>query len=257
MKTVTLARTLWRMSFAAGPQREEARYKLAAAIANRISPGAVLTEALKSWPDDERFWRWYRRAEPQGLRSADRKFLLRELLQLVDGYPGDTAECGVYQGTSSWLICDHFRGSGKTHFGFDSFAGLSQPGASDGQYWEGGNLSVGEEHARQVLAGMPAVLYRGWIPERFREVEERRFCFVHLDVDLYQPTLDSLQFFYPRTVPGGLIVCDDYGFKSCPGARRAFDGFMADKPERVVHVPTGQGFVVRRSAPAASGGMGD
>ena len=30
--------------------------------------------------------------------------------------------------------------------------------------------------------------YKGWIPERFKEVENKKFQFVNVDVDLYQPT---------------------------------------------------------------------
>jgi O-methyltransferase len=55
-----------------------------------------------------------------------------------------------------------------------------------------------------------------------------------------------MRFFYPRLVPGGVILCDDYGFTTCPGVRRAVDEFMADKPEHVVHVPTGHGFLVKQ-----------
>ena len=40
--------------------------------------------------------------------------------------------------------------------------------------------------------------YKGWIPERFDEVKDRTFSFVHIDVELYQPTYDSLEFFFPR-----------------------------------------------------------
>src|SRR5688572_31529904 len=42
------------------------------------------------------------------------------------------------------------------------------------------------------------------------------------DVDVYQPTRDSLEYFYPRLVTGGILVCDDYGW---PGARKAVDDF--------------------------------
>ena len=45
-------------------------------------------------------------------------------------------------------------------------------------------------------------------------------------------------------VAGGLIVCDDCGFETCPGARHATDAFFADRPEPIVHLPTGQRFVV-------------
>ena len=39
------------------------------------------------------------------------------------------------------------------------------------------------------------ILLKGWIPSRFEEVKDKNFSFVHIDVDLYQPTLDSLNFF--------------------------------------------------------------
>jgi hypothetical protein len=43
--------------------------------------------------------------------------------------------------------------------------------------------------------------------------------------------------------PGGVIVLDDYGFASCPGARAAADEFFADKPERLLALSTAQGVV--------------
>lgn len=96
------------------------------------------------------------------------------------------------------------------------------------------------------FTAMPQIVFhKGWIPERFADVAQRKFCFVHVDVDLFQPTRDSLEFFYPRMVRGGIILCDDYGFTSCPGAQTAFDTYLADKPEKVVNLPTGQGFIVR------------
>ena len=68
---------------------------------------------------------------------------------------------------------------------------------------------------------------------------------VHVDVDLYQPTRDSIDFFYPRLNPGGLFVCDDYGFTTCPGATKAIDDFMADKPETIVSMDAGGCFFVK------------
>jgi O-methyltransferase len=54
-----------------------------------------------------------------------------------------------------------------------------------------------------------AELHPGWIPSAFSAVAGRSFSFVHLDVDLYQPTLDSLDFF-PRLADGGAIITDNY-----------------------------------------------
>lgn len=228
-------------------ERASAGAALAARFADRMMPGYVLGEDGKHWFRDEAFLRDFDRVAPGGNRtSAERKYFLRSLLTLADDLPGDTAETGVWRGSSSWFICDHFAGSGKTHHGFDSFEGLSAPSDADGTYWRTGDLTTGVDVAREVLAGFDVRLYEGWIPERFHEVDEVTFCLVHVDVDLYEPTRDSIEFFYPRLVPGGLLVFDDYGFETCPGARRAVDESMADRPEPVIESPTGQAFVIRR-----------
>ena len=89
---------------------------------------------------------------------------------------------------------------------------------------------------RSRLAEFPNIsYYKGWIPERFREVESLRFSFVHVDVDLEQPTRDSLEFFYPRLSPGGVLLCDDYGSSLCPGATSA----------KMISLSPGGGFLVR------------
>jgi hypothetical protein len=88
-------------------------------------------------------------------------------------------------------------------------------------------------------------VYRGWIPQRFGEVAARRFSFVHIDVDLYEPTRDSIEFFYPRLAPGAVLVCDDYGIVTCPGATKAIEDFLRDKPEKMLALTDGGGFFIK------------
>ena len=226
--------------------RDTAGYGLLQRFARWAVPDYVVTDPDKAWYRDRAFLSDLRRVLPDGnQRSADRKYLLRSLLYLADATPGDTAECGVWTGSSSWFICRHFDGTGKVHHGFDSFEGLSEPAAEDGLYWHRGDLGEGEDAARAMLEGFDVRLYRGWIPERFDEVADRSFSFVHIDVDLFEPTRDSIAFFYPRMAPGGVMLFDDYGFVTCPGATRAVDDYMAERPEPIVHVPTGQAFLIK------------
>ena len=82
--------------------------------------------------------------------------------------------------------------------------------------------------------------------ERFDEVGDRTFCLAHIGVGLYEPTRDSLAFFYPRLERHGMIICDDYGSGAYPGARLALDEFFADRPETPIELPQTQAFIVKR-----------
>jgi hypothetical protein len=64
-------------------------------------------------------------------------------------------------------------------------------------------------------------------------------------VDLYKPTLQSLEFFWPKLVAGGVVVCDDYGFTTCPGARRAMDEFFTERRAGIFELTTGQALAIK------------
>jgi len=205
------------------------------------------------WPSNEQFRRasaaW--KAVP-GLPD-DRRFFLLSTAASVRNVEGDTADIGVRFGTSSFFILRGIDSSAKQHHMFDSFEGLSEPTSEDsaaGQQtvWRQGHLLAEEEVTKKNLRLYEdrCHYYKGWVPARFPEVRDRQFAFVHIDVDLYQPTRDTLEFFYERVTPGGVIICDDYGSSLCPGARKAMDEFMAGKPESLFHIPTGQSLVVKK-----------
>ncbi len=179
---------------------------------------------------------------------ADRCYLLYAVGRLIAqrGIEGDTAECGVRYGKGSFFFLSGLAEPARRHHLFDSFAGLPEVAPIDRappglRSWQAGDIAASEEVARRQLARFTNCEFHvGWIPEPFEAVAERSFAFVHVDVDLHRPTLDTLEFFWPRLVPGGLLVCDDYGFASCPGATRAVDDFFAGRPECVLPIPSGQ-----------------
>lgn len=239
----------------AGALSPEMRYAWGERVFGAFVPDVRLAEFGRSFFRDTGFIADYERFDRQNYRSLDRKFALSELLNLALRRPGELGECGVFRGASAFLMAKAIRRAGgerRLHL-FDSFAGLSAPEASDGTYWEAGDMASTRAEVAANLAEFDdlVVFHEGWIPERFGDVANTRFCFVHLDVDLLQPTRHALGFFYPRMVCGGLIVCDDYGFETCPGARRAMDEFFAERPEPIVHLPTGQGFVMIESGDTA------
>ena len=230
-----------------GEMPEFARYQLAEQLSTAVYPHYKFSEYGRIFLDDEEFLSFYRRfMDKDNWHSLDRKYTLREMLKLVSHLPGDIAECGAYKGASAYLMCQSLLGSSARVHLFDSFEGLSEPQSRDGDYWSKGSLQTTEQALHQTLVGFDNyVVYKGWIPERFDEVADRRFRFVHVDVDLEQPTRDSLEFFYPRLGAGGIVLLDDHGFRSCPVARAAADEFLSGKPERLALLPTGQAFFIK------------
>lgn len=187
---------------------------------------------------------------------------LQALFGRTSFVPGGVAECGCARGLSFLQLAylQHARQPswrGEAFMIFDSFEGLSEPGALDhdftGMAQDEAERVRGMTHAgkfafsyedvsRRIWPEFPAVrLYKGWIPERFGEVASESFRFVHVDVDLYEPTLACFEFFYPRLASGGIIVTDDYNW---PGGRRAVDEFCHARGLQVLTTATSQAYLV-------------
>ena len=227
------------------------RFYVARRAFRRIWGNMPLPDHGRQIEHDNEFAREFARLSPESDVTAERKFNLDQLFRLVYSVVGDVAECGTYKGASAFFLARHIQQStlNKKLLLFDSFGGLSCPESIDRSYWKEGDLTSHFNDVWNALAPLgPASfveVYKGWIPTRFAEVADRRFCFVHIDVDLYRPTLDSLAFFYPRMNRRGIILLDDYGFASCPGVTRAVDEFMVGKPEPIINLASGGAFIMR------------
>ncbi len=183
-----------------------------------------------------------------------RLFFLQSCLRSLEDVPGDVAECGVRHGKSALHMLEATERPRRFCL-FDSFEGLSDPlpgkDILETAYADGGpnrrfyNDDLSGLYQRFAPFGNVEIL-QGWIPQRFDAVADRTFCLVHIDVDLYEPTRDSLAFFYPRLAQHGMIICDDYGSGAYPGARLALDEYFAERPETPIELPQGQAFIVKR-----------
>jgi O-methyltransferase len=198
---------------------------------------------------------WQRRfAVTRGktLVSDDRLYALATLLrQALATSAGDVAECGVYQGGTARLLADVIRESGvsRTLALCDTFAGMPDTDPNVDVHRKGDFSDTSLEAVRRYLAAYENVEYvPGLIPTSLAPLAQRRFCFVHVDLDIRAAVLDASTFFYERVAPGGFLVYDDYGFASTPGARQAVDAFYADKIETPLALAGGQCIVFKAGA---------
>jgi O-methyltransferase len=175
--------------------------------------------------------------------TAAEAFLIHSLVQAQRRIAGDMAEVGVYKGGSSKLICEA-KGSVPLHL-FDTFDGLPEPHEKDQAFFERGMVAGSLSVVQRYLQPYDNVLfYPGLFPETSTPVESKMFSFVHLDVDLYQSMLSSLEFFYPRLSLGGIIIAHDYQY---PGVRKAFAEFFGDQSDRVIELSNNQCMVIKLS----------
>lgn len=157
---------------------------------------------------------------------------------------GSFAEVGVYRGELSRLI--HMIAPERQLFLFDTFEGFSAEdleGRVDSRFRDTSVAAV----ERRLGDLRNVVIRKGHFPGTVAGLQDERFAFVMLDLDLYAPTKAGLEFFYSRMVPGGFIFLDDYNnAESGRGVSRAFREFMADKPEWAIEVADAWGSLVVR-----------
>ena len=191
---------------------------------------------------------YYALARPRTLVSADRCYVLYRLALQALQLEGDFWECGVYQGGTAALLAAVLadRQPAKKLYLFDTFEGMPQIDPQRDLHAQGDFADTSAEAvARHVGHPGLAVIRKGLIPQTFAGLEGARIALAHIDVDLYRSVRDCLEFVWPRLSRGGFIVCDDYGFPSCPGAKAAVDEFFAGQAAVPLCLPTGQALIFK------------
>lgn len=173
-----------------------------------------------------------------------RIYILRQLAkhQFISNPNLSFAETGVYAGMTMFFTAEYCNGS---FLGIDSWEGVSDPGEFDTEYFKTVKLKSEMAWAKNNLSRYKNVeLKKGWIPEVFKDIEDKTYSFVHVDVDLYEPTKKSIEYFWPKIVSGGVLICDDYGSYKTEGARKAVnDSFES---HNILELPTGQAIIWKK-----------
>jgi len=156
---------------------------------------------------------------------------------------GDIAEVGTYKGGSAKLICEA-KGNKILHL-FDTFEGLPDLSHTDNPtQFHKGKFIASFQAIKEYLKEYKSVhFYKGLFPSTADPIKNKKFSFVHLDVDLHDATLACLEFFYPRMNKGGIIISHDYIHSA--GVRKAFDDFFRDRQEPIIEMSGSQCLIVK------------
>lgn len=190
------------------------------------------------------------RASRFTLVSPDRLWVLYCLARNALLYPGDFVECGVYKGGTAHLLAKVLEQGGAADDRrlalFDTFGGMPETDPSLDKHRAGDFADTSLDKVRgSVGPSRHADFYPGFIPDSFAQAKLEAIALLHIDLDIHDSILATLDHCFDKLAPGGVIVFDDYGFESCYGARVAVDAFFAERPETPLCLPTGQAVVVR------------
>jgi len=152
-----------------------------------------------------------------------------ELYKMASEVPGAIVECGVFKGNSlcKFAMFRELFGSksAKKIIGFDVFGKFPQTKFEDDKksrkkfIVEAGLEGISKKQLLDVLkhknANTFVELVKGditkTVPNYVRAHPELRISLLNIDVDIYEPAVIILKHLYPRVVPGGIILLDDYG----------------------------------------------
>ncbi|GCD09003.1 TylF/MycF/NovP-related O-methyltransferase [Clostridium tagluense] len=145
---------------------------------------------------------------------------------------GNVAELGVFRGDFSKKINRIF--SDRTLYLFDTFQGFDEKDVEleiDNGYSNAVKGTFSDTSEMIVLNKMlykdKCIIKKGYFPDSLNGLEDM-FVFVSIDVDLYKPTYEGLQYFYNRLVKGGYIFIHDYNNLGYSGVKEAVKMFCKE-----------------------------
>jgi hypothetical protein len=166
---------------------------------------------------------------------------------------GDFVECGVNTGMYAKAICEYvgFGSLDRTFYLFDTFKGIPPEQMSDAERervtrHDALHYEDCYDLVRDNFAPYPNVtLVRGKVPDTLTEVQIDRVAYLSIDMNIAQPEVAALEFFWDRLVPGALVVLDDYGSFNCRVQYDAMNSLAERLDVSILTLPTGQGLIIR------------
>lgn len=200
--------------------------------------------------DDPAFLELYARFGKYSMTGPQAMFALFKAVEYIqqNNIPGDFAECGVWRGGNGMLMAamlDHFGDTRRKIYLYDTFEGMTEPGAADvelfGQHANDRLQTESKQQADSVwcvasleevkhnislekLNSERFVFVQGRVEDTIPKTIPNHIALLRLDTDWYESTRHELLHCYPRLASQGVLIIDDYGHWK--GARKATDEYF-------------------------------
>jgi O-methyltransferase len=180
-----------------------------------------------------------------------RAYSLWTLLTQTKALEGDILEVGVWRGGTGCLLAARAKTLGITCTTYlcDTFQGVAKAGSNDSTYRGGEHNDASAEIVGRLVSQLGLLnveIREGLFPDQTAiGIEQNRFRFCHIDVDVYESARQTLEWVWPRLAPGGVVVFDDYGFINCDGVTQIVNE-QSNKGDRItLHNLNGQAVMVK------------
>ncbi len=76
----------------------------------------------------------------------------------------------------------------------------------------------------------------GIFPGSFTDTVES-ISFAHIDVDVYRSCREAFEWIWPKLLPRGIVVFDDYGFPDAPGITLCINEIVEERRSELMWLP--------------------
>lgn len=154
---------------------------------------------------------------------------------------GDVVDLGCYEARSTHVFCAYNKEliKYKSVYLFDYF---DAPPGDHKKVLHGPNL---EKLVAERMAEFEPCITAGSVMETIPKHLPDEICFAHIDLNSAEAEAHVIPEVYERMTKGGIVVFDDYGFARYRDSALVHQKFLANKPERILELPTGQGMMVK------------
>ncbi|NEQ99868.1 MAG: macrocin O-methyltransferase [Cyanothece sp. SIO2G6] len=188
--------------------------------------------------------------QPYTMTSPERLNSLINAVQYIidNNINGSIVECGVWKGGSMMAVAYMLQALSNMQrnlYLFDTFEGMTPPTDKDIAHFnvDAKTLMDSEDEKKREIyrcyASLEEVknnLYstnypldkihfiQGKVEDTIPDRAPEKIALLRLDTDWYESTRHELEHLFPRLVPGGVIIIDDYGYWK--GCKQATDEYI-------------------------------